>query len=154
MLKAVDENGLAVLGRDATKALAYFCPACRSGLILKRGRLVVPHFAHRADSKDCILCDGESVRHLELKVLCLRLFADFDPDVEHVFAGGARKADLLIPGRFVIECQTSPISVGEWERRTEDYNGLGLPVMWLWAIRRLCGFDTIALAKQHARQEV
>ena len=41
-------NEESVTARDCTdRTLDYLCPECRSQVILKRGKIKVPHFAHK-----------------------------------------------------------------------------------------------------------
>ena len=46
----------------------YFCPGCNCEVILKRGRKVCAHFAHKA-STTCSGNRGETRAHLALKAL-------------------------------------------------------------------------------------
>jgi hypothetical protein len=144
VLKALNNNGLFVIGPDAARGETYTCPACHEELIFKCGRRVVPHFAHRPDSS-CVLSDGESVRHMEMKLLCRRLFAADGVELEVPLIPD-RRADVVVAGRTVVECQASPMSEAEWSGRTEDYNRLGYPVLWIWDVARVCGVKTVAEA--------
>jgi hypothetical protein len=49
-----------------------------------------------------------------------------------------RRADLVIDGKIVVECQVSPISDKDWWQRTADYTAAGYPVIWIWNHARLC----------------
>jgi hypothetical protein len=49
------------------------------------------------------------------------------------------RADLLVAGKFVVECQASPLSVEEWHERTMRYNDKGYHVLWVWDATRAFG---------------
>lgn len=132
MLISRDTRGAAVLALDAEREDDYFCPECSEEVILKRGAIVVPHFAHRVDS-GCVMSQGESMRHLEMKLQIGKLFGEASYEVRF---GAARRADVVIGG-VVVECQASPIGVDEVKERTRFYNSEGKPVLWVFDIGRL-----------------
>lgn len=137
MLVAIAAEGFRRTARIVTREDGPFeCPECSSEVILKAGRIIVPHFAHRAQAA-CTWGEGESERHMLMKHYLQIWF----PKVElEVRLGEMRRADAVITtakgNRFVIECQASPISVAEWVERNSDYNDIGLPVAWLWDLSR------------------
>lgn len=125
MLVAFDELGRRVVGRDATKDQHYFCTGCKDEVIVKQGRVIVHHFAHRPAAA----CDlaGETVRHMDMKMCMLNGLAQLSPEIEYPVLEGRRRADLFIAGDppVVIECQHSSLSLAELERRRFDYNQIG-----------------------------
>ncbi|MCT6859634.1 MAG: hypothetical protein M3Z82_10245, partial [Apilactobacillus sp.] len=64
MLMASNKDKLvsATVAKDNEK---YYCPICKEELILKRGNINEPHFAHFKNSQ-CVISmeDGESNEHL------------------------------------------------------------------------------------------
>ena len=56
---AFTNDKLPVSPQVAEKGQDFSCPICDSEVILKRGDIRVPHFAHKPDTK----CSGEGVRH-------------------------------------------------------------------------------------------
>ncbi len=67
-------TGRLVLARYARPGTAYRCPGCHAGLVLRKGEVRVPHFAHKADG----FCSPETALHLGIKtwiarMLCRRL---------------------------------------------------------------------------------
>lgn len=66
MLIALDDFGDRIEGKDAYRGEPYTCPACNAPVTLKRGAIVIPHFAHQPQST-CPFAKGESPRHLEMK---------------------------------------------------------------------------------------
>ena len=55
----IDSDGRLTHAIDARRENGYFCPACGQKLILKRGKIKTPHFAHKPESK----CSGETIKH-------------------------------------------------------------------------------------------
>lgn len=47
MYYANDENGVRVNIDSATGECHYYCPVCKSRMIIKRGKIIAPHFAHK-----------------------------------------------------------------------------------------------------------
>jgi len=62
---AVAETGELVSPEQANKTRSHFCPECNSNLILRRGTVRVPHFAHPKTGN----CTNESVTHKIAKML-------------------------------------------------------------------------------------
>ena len=68
MLSALDENGRLVSLLDGIPANQNFvCPACRSAVRLKNGKVMRPHFAHVSLDKCDFYSENESSEHLQLK---------------------------------------------------------------------------------------
>ena len=62
----LDNDSQLTHANDARRDNAYFCPSCEQQLILKRGKIKTPHFAHKSESK----CSGETIQH---KIAKLRI---------------------------------------------------------------------------------
>ncbi len=130
MLIARDANGARWQGRYAERGFDYFCPGCGLEVTLKKGVQVIHHFAHRPGAS-CDFATGETVRHMEMK----ETIADGLGDCAELEVPvlGRRRADVLVTDdgqRVVVECQHSPLSVEELERREFDYNQIG-PMVWV-----------------------
>lgn len=110
----------------------FLCPECKEPVYIKVGRIVTSHFAHYAGSA-CTYGEGESERHVRMKQAIADLFGDAEMEVPFL---PDRRADVVVTrasgGRFVVECQASPIAAEEVYERTVDYSTLGYPVMWVW----------------------
>lgn len=130
MLVAKDANGTRWQGRYAERGFTYFCPGCGLEVTLKKGAQVIHHFAHKPGAR-CDFATGETVRHMEMK----EAIADGLGDCAELEVPvlGRRRADVLVKGGdvpVVVECQHSPLSVEEVERREFDYNQIG-PMVWV-----------------------
>jgi hypothetical protein len=125
-------SGTLMLATDAHRDDVFACPECDEAVMLKRGSIVVPHFAHYADI-GCPLSQGESMRHLEMK---LQIGALFENATYEVRFGAERRADVLIEN-VVVECQASAISIEEVTERTRFYNSQDKGVLWVFDLERL-----------------
>lgn len=133
--EAVDLPGVRVWAKDADRATAYRCPGCDGApLVLKRGRIVVAHFAHPAGVQDCS-SEPETELHMATK---LTLAEVLEGVVEHAIEcpGRRRRADVFVHtaggGGYVVEVQLAPLTVEQLEERTRDQNRAGYAVMWIF----------------------
>lgn len=135
MLVAIAPDGFTRSARWARRDEGvYTCPECHAEVILKAGRVMAMHFAHHPGSA-CHYGEGESERHLRMKAAVEKLWANVELEVVVL---PYRRADAIVTtpkgGRFVVECQASPITTDEMLERTGDYNDAGYPVMWIWSV--------------------
>ena len=137
MLVALLSN-IRISAAAAQRGGAFHCPSCRKPLILKKGRVVTHHFAH----KPPILCDwarGETLAHLEAKravhaALTARgVRAELEFSVETL--PGDRRADVMAwspGGRMIaIELQHTSISAEEIAERAFAYARAGAAQIWI-----------------------
>jgi competence protein CoiA len=144
----------AIRGADLAKVEArsvgkdggpYRCQGCGEVLTLKKGRVVVHHFAHRPPV-NCAGGAGESAEHYEAKLAIYdALLAD--PAVTEVRleapVGDTAVADVLakIRGHWVaVEVQRSELTAALMAQRTANYHAKGVSVLWVaLASRELAG---------------
>jgi hypothetical protein len=119
---------------------------CRELLVLKRGRVVIAHFAHRPGASRCDAA-GESIRHMRAKTLLAQRFTaqGYDVVLEEPHPGG-RRVDVAVTltdrvgrrRRIAVEVQDSPISVDEVKRRTRADRAAGFfATVWVFTTDRL-----------------
>lgn len=65
---ALDESNLVVAPDNARKDEKYFCPSCGDLLVLRKGEIKKPHFAHKATDT----CSEETVIHKLAKFLIIQ----------------------------------------------------------------------------------
>lgn len=126
----------------AKRGEQFQCPSCQSEVILKRGQIVIAHFAHRAGAK-CAWAKGESRQHLESKqtaveaLRCRGLQAEVEYYVGSLF--GDRRADVMTwspKGQAVaIEMQNSNIGLDLLYSRAKSYVEAGIAQIWIPFIR-------------------
>lgn len=134
MYFANDENGIRVNINSATVEHRYFCPACKNQMIIKRGRIITPHFAHKTKGP----CDHwytgkmspwhrKMQNKFPLDMQEITLWND-DQTEFHV-------ADVLVGNEgmgLVFEFQHSAIPVDTFICRTKFYMDLGYSVVWIF----------------------
>ncbi len=131
-------NAVRVTAAAAERGGAFYCPSCGKPLVLKKGRIVVHHFAH----KPPILCDwarGETLVHLEAKqtvhaALTARgIKAELEYSVETM--PGDRRGDVIAwspKGQMIaIELQHTSISPDEIAERAFAYARAGAAQIWI-----------------------
>ena len=122
----------------ASKGPRYSCPNCSAEVVLKKGRIVMHHFAHKPPT-DCSWASGETREHLLAKTVIRDAYRkkgyEADYEVEILSGGGDRRADVLLTNRkgvkVAIEIQHTPILYDAIERRTAAYVAASVPVMWI-----------------------
>lgn len=62
---ALDNKGSVGFPQTANRESKWKCPSCTSDVIVKRGSILVPHFAHKNTASTCIA--GESLAHRATK---------------------------------------------------------------------------------------
>lgn len=137
-----NQKGRRIEASEAEKGLGYWCPNCKDGVVLKKGRIVAHHFAHKPPVK-CIWGKGETHAHREAKRLFQEEFIrrGLRAEVEHEVASlpDDRRADVVVwsPGgeRFALELQHTPIDYENLEHRTRSYIRAGVRVVWVPFLR-------------------
>jgi hypothetical protein len=122
----------------AAKGPIYYCPNCSAEVILKQGRIVIHHFAHKPPT-DCSWASGETREHLLSKTVIRDAYRErgyqADYEVEVLSGMGDRRADVLLTNatgtKVAIEVQHTPILYDAIERRTSAYMAANIPVIWV-----------------------
>ncbi len=123
----------------APKGPEYVCPSCHAAIVLRKGAIRVPHFAHKPPT-DCSWAAGETAEHREAKIAVRNAFrlrgflAEFE--VEVLSIAGDRRADVLVTSPdglacWGIEIQHSPLLYPAIEARTRGYMAAQIPVLWM-----------------------
>lgn len=135
---AIDKNGKRVCIENVDDNQDYFCPICGQKLVLKRGKIVVHHFAHLPNSQ----CHDSW--HYDMSDWHMRWQSRFPLDTQEIVKvkdGQKHRADVLLEDKKVVyEFQHSPLSPEEFEDRNRFYNSLGYKVIWIFDLSEQ--FDT------------
>lgn len=139
-----DLEGVTVAAYAADKGPIYRCPGCNELVTLKKGRIVIAHFAHKPPLT-CSYAKGETREHMSAKLSFLSCFREqgLVADVEQVVLStqGDRRADVLVSARppserkVALELQHQPIDLDQIERRTRAYVAAEIPVLWVPLLR-------------------
>ena len=108
----------------------FFCKLCGRESIIKKGKIIAHHFAHKAKAKDCTFGVGESDIHHRAK---REIFEDLcshsdcvDCDVELPINNVIPDVYAVIRGaKVAIEVQKSKMTVDEAYRRTVELSKNG-----------------------------
>lgn len=91
-------GGMRIDSASAKRGPEYRCPKCSGIVILKQGRKVIEHFAHKPPT-DCSWATGETRAHLEAKALVQAALTGrgLKAEVEFVVntLPGDRRADVM-----------------------------------------------------------
>ena len=137
----------------------YVCPICKNDMIIKNGKIVTPHFAHKSRKKCDTFSQDMSEWHKDWQnvfpkenqeyVLRLNLtteqylwaaeengFLENIPDEYYSMDDNdpieiVHRADVCISG-YVIEFQHSPISCEEFNERNWFYRSCEKKVIWIF----------------------
>lgn len=135
-------NGERAEAENAERGLAFVCPNCKRPVILKRGPIVIAHFAHKPPT-DCSWARGETKAHLDAK----KLFRDtlaargLRAEVEFVVPSlpDDRRADVMIWSpkreRLALELQHTSLGLEDIERRAFSYAHAGIAQTWIPFLR-------------------
>lgn len=151
MLIATLENRR-VEAADVERGPDFFCPNCRTLVVLKKGRIKVAHFAHKPPTT-CTWASGETQAHMAAKRiirdgLILRgLTAELEVPV--LSSGGDRRADVLVTSpdgakQLAIEIQHQPLSFDQIDTRTRAYMAVRVPVVWVALLNKAIWADAEA----------
>lgn len=126
---ALDQNGIRIDAKQASKSQSYTCPICGEQVLLKatKSSSICPYFSHRANTEcDSWKSDMTSwhyewqekfpVENREIVLSC--------GDIKH-------RADVLI-NDIVIEFQHSPLSEEDFQARNEFYITSGKHLIWIF----------------------
>lgn len=142
MLIARNANGELIQAYQASKAKGknvgeYYCPACKGKLVLKKGNVMIAHFAHQQHSDCAVFSEGETLPHLRGKQLLLEKFEGegFEVTLECWLPELQQRPDLLLVladgKKIAVEYQCSPISPAALMERTRGYKRFGYEVWWI-----------------------
>ncbi len=137
------KSGVVKLAKDVNKNDGpFYCTFCDEEMILRKGMVKVPHFAHKKGS-NCPYSTGETFEHEKAK-LDLLLSAkkmDIKANVEVKISEHVRADVLLDFGdrKVAVEFQKSGMSVEQCQERLKNYRETGIPVIWIFLIDDLRG---------------
>jgi len=138
MLTAVRlADGRKVLANTSQRWQAPFaCGCCGEEAVLAKGPIVVHHFRHKPEFKECAQERGESPAHRDCKMAIYEALRSCSAaaDVELEKKLGANIADVfaMIRGQPVaIEVQRSRLDIETITARTQSYHRQGCFVLWL-----------------------
>lgn len=151
MLQAVTKNGdfvtLPLLPHEEIIQLKnsksqFFCPVCQSQLLIKVGKKVIAHFAHRYQQECPNQERGEGVYHErgKLDLFYWLLKQGYPVKLEHYLHTIKQRADLFIHlnnKKIAIEYQCAKIPIDQILKRTNGYQAVGITPIWILGGNRM-----------------
>lgn len=143
MLQASLADGTLITPAQLTKekveryrSCKFYCPTCRTPVILKAGDKVIPHFAHKDNSVCTNNMGGESKTHYEGKLLLYNWLKHqgMQVQLEKYLPTLNQQPDILISfdrKQIAIEYQCSSVSVQSIRQRTANYLKESIQPIWL-----------------------
>lgn len=131
----------------------FYCPECAGAVVLKKGKVVVHHFAHETGSS-CTFGTGESEMHRRSKWDIFRSLESYGIECKLEHPIGSQRADVyaMIGGEPVaIEVQASALTADDIARRTVGYTASGLATIWVLTRSALPNNMAIFRPSEHAR---
>lgn len=138
MLIGMSDSGQLTMANQANGNTAYYCPHCKSKLILKKGNTKVPHFAHyHLSTTYC--SKSETLLHYQVKYYLAYLLKNhgYDVQIEPYIKGAYQYPDLLVNQQFALEIQFSNISITEIQKRTLGLQLRGIQVIWIADLNKI-----------------
>jgi len=128
----------------------FYCPACRSVVVLKNGEKRLPHFAHRKDVSCSGSSEQESSYHLHGKLQIYNRLKDLGlkPVLEPYFPSIKQRGDIGVMwdnSYYVIEFQCSSIPVSCLQKRTKQYRKEKYQPIWI------LGYKNVKRSKSFSR---
>lgn len=111
---------------ELRKTNSFTCPACKEPLLLKVGKIKIPHFAHFAKS-NCLahFSEKESEIHLLGKLQLFQFFKEqYNVFLEPYLKDLQQRPDLLVHKenkKYAIEFQCSTVDIDIIKARTDNY---------------------------------
>ena len=135
MLIAKNQEGnlVSALETSLQRKEPYSCPGCQGVVLLRRGQVMCPHFAHKS-LQDCqFFSENESAQHLSLKAALYKSLVNHGEKVsiEKVLSEMGQIADLFVGDSLALEVQCSRLSQQRLRERTRAYHQAGYEVRWL-----------------------
>lgn len=135
-------HGKRIEAQDAAPGEDYHCPGCNAALVLKKGRIRTPHFAHKAETS-CEWAKSETPEHRAAKLMVAEAFRSkgYVSSLECVVETlpSDRRADVLVTNsqetQVAFELQHSTISLPEIEARAFAYAAADIAQIWIPFLR-------------------
>ncbi len=126
----------------------FYCPACLGKVILKLGEQKIFHFAH--ERSPCHAeSEAETPYHLQgKKQLFYWLQSQVDSQLEHYISSINQRPDIFVTHNnqtYAIEYQCSTISREIFQKRTREYEKIGITPIWILGAHKLKRLSTYRL---------
>ncbi|MFA5346115.1 MAG: competence protein CoiA family protein [Candidatus Omnitrophota bacterium] len=129
MIYALKEGLRIEASRDLDRSF-FTCPHCKTEVILKKGLIKLPHFAHKVLS-DCE-SEPESDMHINLKHKIADILGLSSDYIEYSIKNV--RCDVYDPStNTAYEVQCSPLTLEKIQERWSKYQNLGINQVWIFS---------------------
>lgn len=130
----IDKNVVnALCAQPLSHPNSFICRECDGTMILRKGPVRIPHFAHIPDPQRKCTYDNETLDHLIMK----QLVASTIPGAQIEAQIGQCRADVLA-GNTIIEIQCSPISIDDMYDRINNAAAQSKRILWMLQLGHYC----------------
>lgn len=122
-----NKNNQRVCADIAIRGEEYTCPTCNQPLVLKRGKILLPHFAH-FPNKPCIdsWVYDESLWQQDWQ----KKYPEDNQEVIITHSAQTHRADIII-GNYVVLFQQSTITAKFFNEKTKYFRHEGKEIFWV-----------------------
>ncbi|WP_368654566.1 competence protein CoiA [Ornithinibacillus sp. 4-3] len=115
---------------------SFYCPVCDEQVIIKAGKQVIPHFAHRHKSNCYLQEGGEGAYHEAGKLQLYHWLQQqrLPVKLEHYLPEINQRPDLFLEfnnRRIVIEFQCARVPIEQIQARNKGYLQTGIVPIWI-----------------------
>lgn len=143
MLLALNQEQQLIMATDlADRNQLYFCPCCKEPVYLKKGEIMIPHFAHYKTCTQQMFSEGETPEHLNGKRALANWFEQLGGEVqlEAFLPKIKQRPDILVKFSkkqtpIAVEFQCSPISPEKLSDRSFGYLKADYFPLWIFGER-------------------
>jgi competence CoiA-like predicted nuclease len=142
MLLAYNSQGDKIKAKNGTRNNKYFCPICGEEVILKKGLIKIPHYAHKPDNTcKWDFWEPESDRHREMKQIIMDNIFSINnctfAEYEYSFDKYIADVYFEIPYnnttfKVAVECQCSDKTLEDFIEKNNYYTEMGVSVLWVF----------------------
>jgi competence protein CoiA len=123
-------NSQLINALDADNSHHYYCPICKGKVILKKGKINIPHFAHFNHNQCMTVKNCQTNEHLLGKKQLLKFIDSDDVKMEFYIQSIKQRPDLLWK-QLAIEFQCSPITLQRFRQRVSGYRSIQMKSLWV-----------------------
>ena len=127
MIYGLDSRNERICADDADRKGKYKCPGCGANLILKRGEINIPHFAHERHKR----CDLFTENKMTLWHIKHQMYYPSDEREVLLESDGVKHIADIKTGNVIIEFQHSPIGYAVFKERSQFYHKFGT-IVWVF----------------------
>ncbi|MBQ3421550.1 MAG: hypothetical protein IJH34_07740, partial [Romboutsia sp.] len=144
MLFAIDKcNNRVKATHNTNKNKDYYCPICKTKVIVKKGKINTPHFSHLSKTQCLYSQYYKEKASFNKHKRMIKYISEYFNSYKYVKNIELEKnitdniiADIVVTlendVKFIIECVFKKIDFDMYKDITSEYNKLGYAVLWVF----------------------